>query len=310
MPGVLSSVVDDQPILTAGEDPIRQPPIDQPAQTNENPRVTALPQTQPGVAPAANMPLPTSLNPTPAAPATPAPDASGVLSQAATPQTYTPGENSLVSGQLNQLLNGDSPYLQRARARATELANSRGLMNSSIAASAGEAAAIDAAMPIAQADAAANLGAQRYGADANNTFAQQGNAFRFGQANQQYQGVLNAAATQQQFSNQTQRDKAQFDQQIRAIRASTEADLQRMDRQNQTNLSGQYRQAAQSTYDGYLASVTAIQQSDMDPDVKSQQIASLQSLFQTRQTFLNTIYRSAPQWTSEWSQVALEFGGS
>ena len=59
-----------------------------------------------------------------------------------------------VSGRLKGLLSSRSPYMQRARTRATQLANRRGLMSSSIAAGAGEAAAIDAALPIAQADAA------------------------------------------------------------------------------------------------------------------------------------------------------------
>lgn len=58
-----------------------------------------------------------------------------------------------VSGRLHGLLQSDSPYIDRARTRARQYANRRGLMNSSIAAGAGEAAAIDAALPIAQADA-------------------------------------------------------------------------------------------------------------------------------------------------------------
>lgn len=58
-----------------------------------------------------------------------------------------------VSGQLNTLLSSGSPYVERAKAGALETANSRGLINSSMAAGAGEAAAIDAAMPIATADA-------------------------------------------------------------------------------------------------------------------------------------------------------------
>ena len=58
-----------------------------------------------------------------------------------------------VSGRLHGLLDSESPYLDRARARARQYANRRGLMNSSIAAGAGETAAIDAALPIAQADA-------------------------------------------------------------------------------------------------------------------------------------------------------------
>ena len=58
-----------------------------------------------------------------------------------------------VSGRLNTLLDSDSPYLARARTRGKQYANRRGLLNSSIAAGASEASAIDAALPIAQGDA-------------------------------------------------------------------------------------------------------------------------------------------------------------
>ena len=63
-----------------------------------------------------------------------------------------------VSGRLQGLLSNRSPYIERARTRAKQTANRRGLMNSSIAAGAGEAAAIDSALPIAQGDAAIAAG--------------------------------------------------------------------------------------------------------------------------------------------------------
>lgn len=86
------------------------------------------------------------------------------------------------AGQLDSLLADDSTYLQRARAGATQTANSRGLLNSSMAAGAGEAAAIDAALPIAAHDAdtfsttrltnqAATNTARGFNANATNTAA-------------------------------------------------------------------------------------------------------------------------------------------
>ena len=80
-------------------------------------------------------------------------------------QTNVTGDQ-LTSNQLNGLLSSDNPYIQNARARANEAGSARGLLNSSITAGAGEAAAINAALPIAQNDA------QRYGNVAdNNTLA-------------------------------------------------------------------------------------------------------------------------------------------
>jgi hypothetical protein len=61
--------------------------------------------------------------------------------------------NELVANQLNDLLSQDSAYMRNARLRGTEQAASRGLANSSIAAGASQRAALEAAMPIAQADA-------------------------------------------------------------------------------------------------------------------------------------------------------------
>ena len=63
-------------------------------------------------------------------------------------------QTETVAGQMEGLLSEESPYIDRARASSAEAANARGLQNSSIAAGAGEAAAIDAALPIAMQDAA------------------------------------------------------------------------------------------------------------------------------------------------------------
>ena len=62
-------------------------------------------------------------------------------------------ETDTVAGQMESLLSKDSPYLTQARTRAAEGMNARGLLNSSIAIGAGEAAAYDAALPIASQDA-------------------------------------------------------------------------------------------------------------------------------------------------------------
>ena len=66
-----------------------------------------------------------------------------------------PGQRDIegVSGRITGLLRDGSKYIEQARGRASRAANKRGLMNSSIAAGAGEAAAVDAALPIAQGDA-------------------------------------------------------------------------------------------------------------------------------------------------------------
>ena len=68
--------------------------------------------------------------------------------------TGSVGDDERVSEQLNKLLAANSPYVQQARAGAAARANERGLLNSSLAAGAGEEAAIAQSLPIAQQDAA------------------------------------------------------------------------------------------------------------------------------------------------------------
>lgn len=66
-------------------------------------------------------------------------------------------EKDTVAGQLEGVLSSDSDYIKRAEFKGQEYANSRGLLNSSIAAGASTGAAIDAALPIAQQDADSSL---------------------------------------------------------------------------------------------------------------------------------------------------------
>ncbi len=75
-----------------------------------------------------------------------------------------------VSGRLETILNEDNPYLQRAQLRGRQIANQRGLLNTSLAAEAGEAAAIDAALPIAQQDANTFFSQSINNQNATNTF--------------------------------------------------------------------------------------------------------------------------------------------
>lgn len=118
--------------------------------------------------------------------------------------TYLPSDASTVSGQLGKILaKGDSNSLvSQAMSRAAAASNRRGLLNSSIGASAGESAAIDAAMPIAQADAGANLTAQRDNAGALNTFAAASNAFARDAATRKLQGALDLTAQGRDLSMQ------------------------------------------------------------------------------------------------------------
>ena len=88
-------------------------------------------------------------------------------------------DTDTVAGQLAGLMTKENPVMLQARTKAAQTANARGLLNSSMAVEAGESAAIGAALPIAQSDAAtysqqrlANQGAEntayQFGAGAEN----------------------------------------------------------------------------------------------------------------------------------------------
>jgi primosomal protein N' len=96
-----------------------------------------------------------------------------------------------VAGQMDTLLNAESPYLTRARTRAAQTANSRGLLNSSIAAGAGEAAAIDASLPIASQDASI------YGTASRDNQAARNQASQFGASEANTSARLNTESLNQ-----------------------------------------------------------------------------------------------------------------
>ncbi len=256
------------------------------------------------------------------------------------PGVLTVGDNSLVSSQLQKLLEKDSPYLQLARARAAEASNARGLLNSSIAAGAGVLAATDAALPIAQNDAATYGRTDLANFDAANQFARDANQMGFqsaeNAANRAFQSSRDAAQyaneqsmaqfnanermRQMQFDaqNQSARDAAQFQFQAQRDAASAANDLSRIqyqtdqalrvyDAQNTTNLAAAYRADSKALLNDYQVDARRIQESDMDAGVKQAQLNELRSSYVTRSTLTNSLYRSAPAWNSEWAQFAVDF---
>lgn len=74
--------------------------------------------------------------------------------------SYVDADKSTVAGQLSMLLASDSPYLEQAAMAGEREAAGRGMLNSSMAAGASQAASIQAALPIAQQDAETYASAQ------------------------------------------------------------------------------------------------------------------------------------------------------
>jgi len=128
-------------------------------------------------------------------------------------------ETDTVSGQLQNILSADNPYITRARASAASAANKRGLLNSSIAAGAGEGAAIDAALPIATADAG-TYSAQRL-------------------ANQSASNVFGLSAQEGAQAQQLAAQKGEIDKQLEALKAAEARGLSAQEAQQQQVLQAQ-----------------------------------------------------------------------
>ena len=129
------------------------------------------------------------------------------------PEKRGVGTQETVAGQMDTLLRAEGPYVTRARTRAAETANARGLINSTMAAQAGEAAAIDASLPIAGADASTyNLAARENMAAGNRAFE-----FGAGESNISARQAADAA-------NQTARMRTGAELERGLIGARTEAE--------------------------------------------------------------------------------------
>ena len=95
----------------------------------------------------------------------------GRAQQLEKPAAWQMTDDQTVEGRINRIISAGSPLMQQAKTRSLEAANARGLANTSMAVTAGESSLYDAALPIAQADAATASKAAGYNADQSNQFA-------------------------------------------------------------------------------------------------------------------------------------------
>jgi len=126
-----------------------------------------------------------------------------------------------VAGRTATLIDQNSPLMQRAAAKARIAANNRGLGNSSMAVGAGETAVLDAAVPIANADAASFNGIQQNNMAADNNMKVQ-NA---GMLQQTELSNANAANTMEMKNTSDKLQAEQFSAQQENAMATTQAQI-------------------------------------------------------------------------------------
>jgi len=256
--------------------------------------------TTPTTAAPAQTADPTAITPSTAATSTPTTTATGAASNYAPTQTgqatqWNVSDDQTVQGQLDKILNGNSPIIQQARSQAMQTANDRGLLNSSMAATAGESAAISNALPIATSDSQTMAKAAGYNADEANQFAVKNadianTAGQFNATQNQNASFTNAAAenTNQQFNAQQKQQNEQFN--AGATNTINQANAQNQIQNAQFNVSeanklqlsnieAQYKELMQtsaSASDIYKQTMSAIQSisASTDMDANAKQVAT------------------------------------
>ncbi|MFA7351850.1 MAG: hypothetical protein WC009_13930 [Methylotenera sp.] len=141
-----------------------------------------------------------------------------------------------VSGQMDNVLNKDGLIMQQARSQGLQQANSRGLLNSSMAVGAAQDAVIKNALPIATSDANANLGANRLNTESTNSFSV--NNFNAKNTAESFNAQQKNNTEQFNLTNQYNQSAASFD-------SNVQASLKQLDQQ--FNWDTQTRQIATET---------------------------------------------------------------
>lgn len=206
------------------------------------------------------------LNPqtTPAPPVVAAPSYTPALAQATT-YTATPYEvkpQGLVQERLKGVIAEDSPLMQQAARIATQKANDRGLINSSMAIGDAQQAVIGAATPIATTDANAVNTAMMKTADQQNAASQFGAQVQTNAALAD-QAAKNTASAQQlegtiQLTNSKMTQDAQL--QLAKLDTNTRMALAQMDTKTRSLL--QTNQSASNAYVQTITNISNIQNND------------------------------------------------
>lgn len=220
-------------------------------------------------------------------------------------------DDDTVQGQLDKVLAKDSKVIQRANARSNSRLAGNGMINSSMGIQAGQAAVIDAAMPIAQQDATTNFTANQKTVDAKNAAGQFGAAAenQVSLANAQLKTDVSKANAGMINEAGARNSQAQNEQMIARLDADTRVMLSQMDSQTKTTLATmdaanrqllQQSQAAQDMFKQTVADITAITQNQaMTPEAKDAAV----------QTALNLL-REGLATTSEVTRTQTEAVGS
>lgn len=180
-------------------------------------------------------------------------------------------QNTTVQGLLGSIMSQDNPLMQQARTQSKQQMASRGLLNSSMAVGAGQQAAYNVALPIAQQDAQS--------ANQNNQF----NASNTISALQQNMQAQNAG---NQFNANQSNAQSQFN--VGQANDLLKTELEFANRKELGNIEASYKtlmQANQSAGELYQQTIKNIADIAKDPDMDS---ATKQSRINNQMSYLKT----------------------
>jgi len=244
----------------------------------------------------------------------------------ATQVKVDPGKQT-VQGQLAGLTDPNSQINARAIAQAQQDASKRGLINSSIAGSAAQAAVLDKALPVAQQDAATYANAALSDASAENT-AGQFNASAVNQFNLQGQSAASALALQNNANanQQTLQDKTNANQQtlqdkanasaqaVAQLNSNTQLALGTLDAKTKTDLQNivsknsqllQANTSAANATSQLMASIAQVQANDkLDAAAKQTAVNNLIAIMNESLATFNDISGAGLDITKYFQQVA------
>lgn len=212
----------------------------------------------------------------------------------ATPYKVEP--QGLVQHHLKNVVQEDSPLMQQAARIATQKANARGLINSSMAVGAAHEAVIGQALPIAQADAAT------YDRAMTNTANQQNAASQFNTNVQNQVALSNQAATNDALKSTQQGTIALTDRQMSTaanlelakLDADTKLALTAMDSRTKALL--QTNQSASNAYVQTIQNINQIQTNpQLNEDAKQAAINNQLALLREQFKSLSSIDKTTNQ---------------
>lgn len=226
----------------------------------------------------------------------------------ATTQTMTADQRSVdskstVQGQLNGLLDKGGDYMKRAETKGLQMANKRGLLNSSFAVGAAHGAAMDAALPIAQQDAQTynnqSLTNQSYSNQAEQFNAQSQNTMNLAnQAAENRASEYNSSMNFDQWNAERDREQQEFMERLNQSGA-----MQQMSAEAAANLKGEYvRNWDKVRQDSAIAIEKIQMNANISAEDKTKMIQEEISRRDQSILAMKAVYSSLPQWNQEWAE--------